>query len=347
MADVAGQVPRALVPRFPGPPASGSGAPAGRARGGRASLWVGAALALALGALALLAPWLAAHDPSWQWDPAAGRHLPPGSARLAIELRDGRILLAEAAEPEAAGLAYRRLGAWQRRPASEVASVTAVSFPLGTDRYGRDLASRLLWGARVSLRVGALAVLLALVLGVGVGAAAGLGPGWLDVVLSRVVDALLAFPRLFLVLALAALAGAGEALVVAALALTGWMEVARLVRGELRRLRGADFALAARATGVPPARLALRHLLPLALSPVLVTAALRLGDALLAEAALSWLGFGVQSPTASWGSLLADAQASLPGAWWVATFPGLAVALAVLASALLAEGLRDELAPRG
>jgi peptide/nickel transport system permease protein len=119
------------------------------------------------------------------------------------------------------------------------------------------------------------------------------------------------------------------------------------VRGELLRLRGVDFPLAARAAGVPPLRLAVRHLLPLALSPVLVTAALRLGDALLAEAALSWLGFGVQSPTASWGSLLADAQASLPGAWWVATFPGLAVALAVLASALVGEGLRAELAPRG
>lgn len=319
-------------------------APRPGARRERASLWTGGLLAAALATLALLAPWLAPHDPSWQWDAAAGRHLPPGSARLAIELRDGRTLLAEAAEPRPGGLAYRRLGAWQRRPAAEVASVTAVSFPLGTDRYGRDLASRLLWGARVSLRIGAAAVALALLLGVGVGAAAGLGPRWLDALLSRAVDALLAFPRLFLVLALAALAGAGEALVVTALALTGWMEVARLVRGELRRLRGADFALAARATGVPPVRLALRHLLPLALSPVLVTAALRLGDALLAEAALSWLGFGVQSPTASWGSLLADAQASLPGAWWMATFPGIAVALAVLASALVAEGLRAELA---
>jgi peptide/nickel transport system permease protein len=318
-----------------------------RRRRERAGLWVGSALALALAGLALLAPWLAPHDPRRQWDPAAGRHLPPASTRLALELRDGRTLLAEGAEPRAGDLVYRRVGSWQRVPAAEVAAVTAVSFPLGTDRYGRDLASRLLWGARVSLRVGALAVLLALLLGAAVGAAAGLGPRWLDLVLSAGVDTLLAFPRLFLVLALAALAGAGEALVVAALALTGWMEVARLVRGELLRLRGEDFTLAARAAGVPPLRLALRHLLPLALSPVLVTAALRLGDALLAEAALSWLGFGVQSPTASWGSLLADAQASLPGAWWVATFPGLAVALAVLASALVGEGLRAELAPRG
>jgi peptide/nickel transport system permease protein len=147
-------------------------------------------------------------------------------------------------------------------------------------------------------------------------------------------------------MALAALAGGGETLVVVVLAATGWMEVARLLRGELRRLRGEELTLAARASGVGPLRLAFRHLLPLAAAPVLVTSSLRLGDALLAEAALSWLGYGVQPPQASWGSLLAEAQAGLPAAWWPAAFPGLAVALAVLASALVAEGLRAELAPR-
>ncbi|HEV8632039.1 MAG TPA: ABC transporter permease, partial [Thermoanaerobaculia bacterium] len=306
--------------------------------------------ALLLAAVALLAPWLAPHDPARAWDPAAGRLLPPGSARLAVTLADGRTLLAESAERrvgEGEGeLVLRRQGNTQRLPAGSVVALRPLAFPLGTDRYGRDLASRLLLGARVSLRVGLLAVGLALLLGIGVGAAAGLGPRWLDGLLSRGVDALLAFPRLFLVLTLAALAGAGETLVVVALAATGWMEVARLVRAELRRLRGEEFVLAARAGGVPPWRLLRRHLLPLALAPVLVTAALRLGDALLAEAALSWLGFGVQPPQASWGSLLAEAQASLPGGWWVAAFPGLAIALAVLASALLAEGLQGALDPR-
>jgi peptide/nickel transport system permease protein len=314
----------------------------------RPALIAGALLAAVLVVLALFAPWLARHDPARVWDAAAGRLLPPGSTRLAVSLADGRTALAEAVRPAGPGaLALRRLGEWQRLPAASVVTVKSVAFPLGTDRYGRDLASRLLFGARVSLRVGLAAVVLALLLGTAVGAAAGLGPRWLDSVLSRGVDAMLAFPRLFLVLALAALAGGGEALVVIALAATGWMEVARLVRAELRHLRGEEFVLAARAAGVPPPRLLLRHLLPLALAPVLVTAALRVGDALLAEAALSWLGFGVQPPQASWGSLLAEAQASLPGAWWTAAFPGLAIALAVLASALLAEGLQGALEPRG
>jgi peptide/nickel transport system permease protein len=313
----------------------------------RRLIFAGGVVAATLVALAILAPWISPHDPDRVWDATAGRLLPPNSARLAVTTTDGRLLLAEAVRPAGPGhLAWKRLDRWQTVPAGSVASVQPVSFLLGTDRYGRDLESRLLAGARVSLRVGALAVLLSLLLGVGVGAAAGLGPPWVDAVLSRAVDALLAFPRLFLVLALAALLGGGELLVVGALAATGWMEVARLVRAELRRLRGEEFVLAARAAGVPPFRLLLRHLLPLALAPVLVTAALRLGDALLAEAALSWLGFGVQPPQSSWGSLLAEAQASLPGAWWVAAFPGLAIALAVLASALLAEGLQEKLEPR-
>ena len=312
----------------------------------RLGLWVGVALAAVLAAMAIAGPWLAPQPPERQWDVAAGRHLPPGSTRVALTLADGRTLLAERVTPQGDRLRFARLRSEQELPNAEVATVTAVSFPLGTDRYARDVLSRVLWGARASLRIALLALALSLLLGIAVGVAAGLGPRWLDGLLSRGVDALLAFPRLFLVVALAALAGGGEALVVAVLAATGWMEVARLLRGELRRLAGEDFVLAARAAGVSPLRLLGRHLLPLAVAPLLATAALRLGDALLAEAALSWLGFGVQPPATSWGSLLAEAQASLPGAWWVATFPGVAVALAVLAAALIAEGARAELDPR-
>jgi peptide/nickel transport system permease protein len=312
----------------------------------RPSLVAGLALGAALVLAALLAPWLAPHDATRQHDPGAARLLPPGSARLLVELAGGGALVAERARPAPDGVAVWRRGQWQTLAAREVVTVRPVTFALGTDRYGRDVASLLLAGSRASLRIGLLAVLAALVVGVAVGAAAGLGPRWLDGLLMRATDGLLAFPRLVLVLALAALAGSGEGLVVVALAATGWMEVARLLRGELRRLAGEDFVLAARAAGVPRLRLLRRHLLPLALAPLLATAALRLGDALLAEAALSWLGFGVQPPATSWGSLLAEAQASLPGAWWVAAFPGLAVALSVLAAALVAEGARAELDPR-
>jgi peptide/nickel transport system permease protein len=312
----------------------------------------GALLVGLLVTLALGAPLLAPHDPWLPHDPAAGRHLPPGSVRWAIARADGTLLLAEAVEHRPGEVRFLRLGQWQTLPAEPVLDGASegvadrLRFPLGTDRYGRDLASRLLHGGRVSLTVALAALALAATLGILVGAVAGLSRRRLDALLMRGVDALLAFPRLFLVLVVSALWQGGEWMVVLVLGGTAWMEVARLVRGELLRLRGQDFVLAARAAGVGSARLVRRHLLPLALPPVLVHAALLVGDLILVEAALSFLGFGVAPPRPSWGNIIADGQDVLATAWWVSAFPGLAIAATVLGFHLLADGLRDLLDPR-
>ena len=309
-------------------------------------------LAILLLAAAFGAPLLSIHDPDRQLDAVAGAHLPPGSTRWLVELTDGRTLLAESWESTADQLVLSRLGKRSVLATRDVhrgadgSLVRRVSFLLGSDRFGRDLAARLLAGARVSLGVGIAALALALTVGIAVGSAAALGGGAFDAVLMRAADALLAVPRLFLAMAAAAILGPGLPTVVAILGATGWMGVARLVRAELLSAKERDWALAARASGLSPARIFFRHLLPNSISPVWIDAALRLGDTILVEASLSFLGLGVQPPRASWGNLVADGRDVLVSAWWMAAFPGAAVALAVLAFNLLGEGLRDRFDPR-
>ena len=236
--------------------------------------------------------------------------------------------------------------------ADEVANLTADGvadhrrFLLGTDGYGRDILSRMIYGARISLLVGSLSVALALTLGLAIGAAAATGPRWLDSVLMRGVDAFLAFPRLFLVLTLTVLLPPSTALVVVVLGMTSWMGLCRLVRAEILGLRERQFILAARSLGLHPLRILWRHLLPNALTPVLVQASLLIGDVILVESSLSFLGLGIQPPTASWGNMVADGRDVLVTAWWVSTFPGLAIVLAVLAFNLLGDRVRDLLDPR-
>ncbi|MCZ7649900.1 MAG: ABC transporter permease [Thermoanaerobaculia bacterium] len=322
-------------------------------RGGRRLLAAGAGLAALLVLAALAGPLLLPHHPDAQLDPVAARHLPPGSRGVLVTLADGRTLVGERSEAlPGGGIELLRLGQRVRLSPAELASAgdlpstRAVRFPLGTDRFGRDLAARLLAGARVSLAVGLAAVGVALTLGVAAGSAAALGGPWVDGAVMRTADALLAFPRLFLALAAAAFLGPGLPTAIAILGATGWMGVARLVRAELLSLEGREFALAARASGLPGYRVYLRHLLPNALTPVFVDAALRLGDTILVEASLSFLGLGIQPPQASWGNLIADGRDALGTAWWVAALPGAALVVTVLAFNLLGEGLRDALDPR-
>jgi len=217
--------------------------------------------------------------------------------------------------------------------------------PLGTDRFGRDVWTRLVYGARVSLGVGALAVLLAIAIGVAVGAVAGYWRGPVRSVLLAFTDFVLALPRVVLLLLLATLWRPSAALVIVVLGLTGWMSVARLVQGEVRALAARPFVEGALALGLSRPRILWRHILPNALTPVIVAAALGIGNAIMLEAGLSFLGLGVQPPTPSWGNMIASGRDTLVNAPWVAAAPGLALVLVVVACTLLGDALQDALNP--
>ena len=230
-----------------------------------------------------------------------------------------------------------------------VAGATAPSLahPFGTDQLNRDVLARVVHGGRVSLAVAGLAVLLSLTLGSLVGLVAGYAGGWLDAVLMRIVDAALAIPRLFVLLLLLMV---WERIPLGALILvlgtTGWFATSRLVRGEVHRLRHEPFVQAAEALGSSARRVIARHLLPNAAGPLLVAATLGVGDVILLEAGLSFLGVGVQPPTPSWGGMVLEARPLVLSAPWTALFPGAAIVLTVLAVNLIGEALQSALDPR-
>jgi peptide/nickel transport system permease protein len=218
---------------------------------------------------------------------------------------------------------------------------------LGTDTLSRDLLSRLLHGARVSLGVSLVAVMVAVVVGTAWGAVAGFAGGWVDRVLMHVVDAGLAIPRILLLLGIVALWGSlSTPALVLLLGLTGWFGGSRLVRAEVRATRERDFVAAARATGAAPARVLVRHVLPHAMTPMLVAATLGVGQVIVLEAGLAFLGYGVAPPTASWGGLIRDGREVLATAWWMSVFPGIALATTVLAVNVLGDRLRSALSPK-
>jgi peptide/nickel transport system permease protein len=236
-------------------------------------------------------------------------------------------------DPEAQNLALRR-------------SPPGDGYLLGTDEFGRDILSRVILGTRVALLVAFLAVGIALVVGTTIGLVAGFVGGWLDEVLMRIMDVLLAFPYLLLAVAIVAALGPGVTNTTLAVGIWATPSFARIVRGQTLALRRREFVLAARALGASAPRLMWRHVLPNIVAPVIVFATLYMANAILLEAALSFLGLGVQPPQPSWGLMISSGRDFLRVAPHVATVPGLAIMLAVLAFNLLGDGLRDALDPR-
>jgi len=270
--------------------------------------WAAAFLVLLLIAT-VAAPVLAPTDPLRQFDPAQLAHRPPAAS------------------------------------ISDQADAPS-RFLMGSDSLGRDVLSRLLYGARTSIIVALLSLLLALTLGLTVGSVAALAGGWVDRVLMRGVDAVTAFPRLFLVLLVAVVTPPSPWLVVLVLGTTGWMFSARLVRAEVLKLRSQEYVDAARAVGISPRRVWARHILPGVAATLGIDASMRIGEIILLESTLSYLGLGVPPPTPSWGAMIADAAPHLHNAWWPLVFPALAIVLTVVALSFLGDGLEERFNPR-
>jgi peptide/nickel transport system permease protein len=265
------------------------------------------------------------------------RHRPATIAGAILALLVAAILIGPLFIPESR--------ANQAEP-TQIMRPPSAEFPFGTDDVGRDILARALYGGRISLLIGVLAASVGIGVGLAVGALAGFYGRAVDIVLMRLTDAVLSIPSLLLLIVLGRLFGASVLILALVIGGLSWMTVARIVRANVLSLREQDFVTAARAVGASDAGLIVRHVVPNTLAPVIVAATLGVGHAILLEAGASFLGLGVQPPTASWGSMLYRAQNVLNIAPWVAIFPGLCILLTVLCINFLGDGLRDALDPR-
>lgn len=275
---------------------------------------------------------------SWRWP----RHYPPLLATVLLTIFVLIAVFGPALSPYAADqtdfTAAMKPPAWQE--------AGSAAHPLGTDQLGRDLATRIIHGARLSLILALIGVGGAGAIGIGLGLIAGYTRGWISDLIMRVVDAFLALPFFLVALAFVAALGVSITNIIIVMALTTWPPFTRLVRGEALRVREADFVALARVSGVPGWRIALVHVLPNVMNGVIVLATLDVGRVILLESGLSFLGLGVQPPTVSWGLLLADGKQFMTFAWWLTVLPGLALLITVLSFNILGDWLRDRFDPR-
>ena len=307
------------------------------------------ALVVLLCLTALAAPWVAPFEPAEQLDPAGSSTLPPLAQRVRVTVEDERGPVQRYVEVVNVGsdsLAVRRQGVVENFDVDEIETHGTDRFLLGTDRLGRDLLSRIIHGARTSLAVGILSAALALTLGVLVGSTAALSPPVVDSLVMRTVDGLMAFPRLVLLLFLTLLFEPSTRVLILIIGSSSWMGLSRLVRAEVLSVSSETYVEAARSIGTSAPRLFLRHILPNIMTPIVVLTTLMVGDAIVIESALSFLGLGVQTDLPSWGRMVAEGRGSIASAWWISTFPGIAILITVLAFNLLGDSLRDELDPK-
>jgi peptide/nickel transport system permease protein len=308
---------------------------------------VGLGLIVAMGLVALLAPFLAGDTPIYL--------VKDGKTFLFPNVITYDALLAENLyanfdrwQPGADDRVVRPLVPYgpNRQDLANRLTKPAREHWLGTDDRGRDVLSRMIWGARVSMSVGFVAVGIALVIGVMLGALAGYYGGWVDALVLRLIEVVLVFPAFFLVITVMAFLPPNILNIMAVIGFTSWPGIARLVRGEFLKNKQSDYLTAARVVGLRDTRIIVRHLLPNSVSPVFVAATFGVAGAILTESGLSFLGFGVPPPTASWGETLKQSQSYVDFAWWLVVFPGLAIFVTVVGFNLVGETLRDAMDPR-